>query len=244
MKKTHESITGKGSPLGKYQDVMVGSRSLLALLYYEWCVLLGSIPGAPGMVLRKLFWPRLFADCGGGCMFASGITLRQPAKMRLGRAVVISEGCILDGRHADADVSITLGDNVILSTNVMLSCKNGTIIIGDNCGLNAQTIVQSTNDCPVEIGQDCVIGQRCFIVGGGSYNIDRLDVPIRTQGIRADNGVHIGEDVWLGGNVTVLGGVCLGRGSVAGAGAVVTKSAPDYSVLLGVPAKVVQSRQP
>ncbi len=243
MKKTHQAITGKGSPLGKYQDVMLGNRSLFSLLYYELCMLLAPIPGAPGMVLRKIFWPRLFAECGKGCMFASGIVLRQPGRIRLGRAVIISEGCVLDGRHGSATVSISLGDNVILSNTVMLSCKNGTIEIGANCGLNAQTIVQSTNNCPVTIGQDCVIGQRCLIIGGGNYNLDRRDIPVREQGIQADGGVQIGEDVWLGGNVSVLGGVRMGRGSVAGAGAVLTRSVADYTVSMGVPAQVVKTRK-
>lgn len=244
MEKTHKAVTGGGSPLASYQDVMLGKRSLAALLYFEWCLLLGPIPGILGLALRKIFWPRLFGACGRGCMFAAGIVLRQPAKIRLGKSVVISEGCVLDARHGSADTSLLLGDNVILSTSVMLSCKNGTIDIGDNVGLNAQTIVQSTNDCPVHIGNDCVIGQRCFIIGGGSYNIDRLDVPIRMQGIQQDGGVRLEDDVWLGGNVTVLGGVMMAKGSVAGAGAVVTSSVDAGSVCLGVPAKVVRTRTP
>jgi len=243
MQKTHQAVSGKGSSLSKYQDVMVGSRSLAALLYYEWCLLLGPLPGAIGMLLRQIFWPRLFASCGKGCMFAPGITLRHPGRITLGNSVVISEGCVLDARHENAAVSITLGDNVILSANVMLSCKSGTIDIGENCGLNAQTIVQSTSGCPVFIGPDCLIGQQCFIVGGGSYNTDRLDMPIRKQDIRADSGVRLEADVWLGGKVTVLGGVTMGRGSVAGAGAVLTKSVGAYTVSVGVPAQVVKTRQ-
>jgi len=243
MEKTHQAVTGKGSPLAKYQDVMLGSRSLLSFLYFEWCQFLAPVPGALGMVLRKIFWPGLFGSCGKGCMFASGIVLRQPARICLGKSVIISESCVLDGRHGTETTSISLGDNVILSNNVMLSCKNGTIHIGDNVGLNAQTIVQSTNDCPVQIGNDCVIGQRCFIIGGGSYNLDRRDIPIREQGIRSDGGVQLEEDVWLGGNVTVLGGVRMGRGSVAGAGSVLTRPVAEYTVSLGVPAAVVRTRK-
>ncbi|WP_417912665.1 acyltransferase [Candidatus Electronema sp. TJ] len=242
MQKTHQAVSGNGSPLAKYQDVLVGSRSWTALLYYEWCMLLGPLPGAAGMLLRQLFWPRLFAECGKNCLFAPGITLRHPGRIRLGSSVVISEGCILDARHESAAVSITLGDNVILSSNVMLSCKNGTISIGSNCGLNAQAIVQSTNDCPVVIGPDCIIGQRCFIVGGGSYRLDRMDIPICEQGIKNDGGVRLEADVWLGGNVTVLGGVTMGQGSVAGAGAVLTKSVAPYTISAGVPAKVIKTR--
>ncbi|MCI5120188.1 MAG: acyltransferase [Candidatus Electrothrix sp. AUS4] len=243
MRKTHNAITGKGSPLSKYQDVMVGTRSLSAFLYYEWCQFLAPIPGALGMVLRKIFWPALFGSCGKGCMFASGITLRQPGRIHLGDAVVLSEGCILDGRHGTEPVSIRFGNNVMLSNDVMISCKDGTVSIGDNCGINARTIIQSTNNCPVYIGPDCIVGQQCFLVGGGSYNIDRLDIPMREQGIRADGGVHLEEDVWLGGNVTVLGGVTMGKGSVAGAGAILTRSVAAYTISVGAPAQVVKNRK-
>ncbi len=242
MKKTHAAVTGRGSALKKYQDVVVGSRGLAELLYFEWCMVLSVVPGAAGMALRKVFWPRMFGACGRGCMFGAGIVVRHPGRIRLGRNVIISEGCVLDGRHAEAEDAIVLADNVILSNNVMLSCKNGTIRIGSDVGLNAQTIVQSTSGCPVEIGNDCVIGQRCFIIGGGSYNTDRLDVPIRTQGIRPDGGVRLEEDVWLGGNVTVLGGVSMGRSSIAAAGAVLTRSVGPRTVSMGVPARVVRER--
>ncbi len=230
--------------MSKYQEILVGNRSLVSFLYYEWCMLLGPIPGAAGMVLRKTFWPRMFGSCGRGCMFAANIVLRQPGRIHLGNSVVISEGCILDGRYEIESVSIRLGDNVILSNNVMLSCKNGSINIGNNCGLNAQTIVQSTTNCPVVIGPDCIIGHRCFIIGGGSYHIDRLDIPMREQGIRSDGGVRLETDIWLGGNVTVLGGVTMRQGSVAGSGAVLTRSVDAWTVSLGVPARVVRSRKP
>lgn len=242
MKKTHAAVTGKGSSLTKYQDVVVGSRLLLDLFYYELCMFLAPVPGALGMMLRKIFWPRLFKSCGEGCMFGSGIIVRHPGRIRLGNSVIISEGCILDARHESMDTAIDLKDNVILSNSVMLSCKNGSIKISSNVGINAQTIIQSTNNCPVAIGKDCVIGQRCFIIGGGNYHIDRTDIPIRQQGIKNDGGVCLENDVWLGGNVTVLGGVTMSKGSVAAAGAVLTKSIPEKALCAGIPAQIYKIR--
>lgn len=52
--------------------------------------------------------------------------------------------------------------------------------------------------------------------------------------------IHIGDDVWIGGNVTILPGVNIGNNVVIGAGAVVTKDIPDNSLAIGVPAKVVR----
>ena len=243
VKKTHKAITGKGSALTKYQDVIVGSRSLLFLFYYEWCAWRGVIPGALGMLLRQVFWPGLFGSCGRKVAFAKGIVIRHPKRIHLGDSVVISENCILDGRHQDSDRAIVLGDNVILSNTVVLSCKNGSIIIGDSTGINTGAIIQSTNSCPVAIGADGIIGQMSFVVGGGNYNIDRLDIPIRLQGIKDDGGVTIDDNVWLGAHVTVLGGVQIGAGSVVSSSAVMTKSIPPNSIAKGIPAKVTGSRK-
>ena len=64
----------------------------------------------------------------------------------------------------------------------------------------------------------------------------------RTKRDEDDQDVTIESDVWIGCNVTILKGVTIGRGSVVAAGAVVTKSCPPYSIIGGVPAKVIKQR--
>lgn len=230
--------------MARYQDVVVGTRSLKTFVYYEFCMFLSPLPGALGLFLRKIFWPRLFGSCGEGVAFATGIILRHPHRIHIGNQVIISEGCILDARNEDDTHTIAIENDVILSNSVMLSCKNGSIKIGANTGINAQTIVQSTNKCPVSIGSDVIIGPKCYIVGGGNYNIDRLDIPIWKQGIKYDGGVRLEDDVWLGANVTILGGVTIGVGSIAAANSLVNKDVPEFSITAGVPSKIVKSRKP
>lgn len=243
MTKTHAAVTEGGSAVTRYQDVVVGDRSLRATAYYEWCMWLAWIPGALGLFLRKTFWPRLFGSCGKGVVFAANIILRHPHRIHIGNRVIISEGCILDARNDRVDEVIVLGDNVILSNNVMVSCKNGSVRVGPLTGINAQTIIQSTNYCSVSIGADVIIGPRCYIVGGGNYNTDRLDIPMWQQGIKDDGGVAIENDVWLGANVTVLGGVTMGTGSIAAAGAVVNKNVSAMAICGGLPAKILKIRE-
>ena len=242
MEKTHKAVTGKGSALTKYRRLIVGTNSFAAFIYYEFCQLFAFFPGAPGMFLRKLFWPKMFKHCGKGSVFGFGVVVRQPAKMVVGDAVVISEYAVLDGRSDEDGPSLQIGDRTILSNNVMLSCKNGSISIGRDVGINAQTIIQSTTGNGVTIGDDCVIGQRCLVIGGGNYEISNRQELIRTSPITDDGGVRIDDNVWLGANVTVLGGVTVGQGSVAGAGAVVSRSVPPFSICMGVPARVVRER--
>jgi len=66
-------------------------------------------------------------------------------------------------------------------------------------------------------------------------------VPIRQQGAD-ERPIVIGDDVWIAASAIVLGGVTVGDGAVVGAGAVVTKDIPPYSIALGVPAQVVGQR--
>ena len=56
--------------------------------------------------------------------------------------------------------------------------------------------------------------------------------------------VMIGDGCWIGANVTILGGVMIGKGCIVGAGSVVNKNMPDFSIVAGVPAKVIKSREP
>lgn len=241
-KKTHAAITDAESILIRYQDVIVGNRSLWATVYYELCLWLSPLPGAIGLLLRKLFWPRLFGTCGKGVQFGSNINLRHPKRIHLGNNVVISEGCILDARNPSHVQVIVLGENVILSNNVMISCKGGSVVVGSRTGIGAQTIMQSGVGEPVVIGDDVIIGPRCYVTGGGNYNTERLDIPIWQQGKRCMGGSKLEKDVWLGANVTILGGVTVGSGSIVAAGAVVIKDIAERTISAGVPAKVVKLR--
>jgi len=241
-KKSHAAVTQGGSAFQRYQDVIIGRRSLRTVVYYEWCMLLAIVPGALGLVLRKKFWPKIFGSCGKGVLFASNVIVRHPHRIHLGDNVVISENCVLDARNDEMERTIVIGEDAILSNNVIISCKGGTVRVGARTGVGAQTIIQSTNDCPVDIGEDVMIGPMCYMVGGGNYNIDRIDIPMRLQGIKKDSGVRLDDGVWLGAKVMVLGGVSMGHGSVAAGGAVVTKSVCSYAICGGLPAKVIRMR--
>jgi acetyltransferase-like isoleucine patch superfamily enzyme len=98
----------------------------------------------------------------------------------------------------------------------------------------------------LKIGNKVIFGPKPTIITGdhrmdiiGKYIIDVLDdekLPAN------DLPVVIEDDVWVGANVTILKGVTIGRGSVVAAGAVVTKSCEPYSIIGGVPAKLIKMR--
>lgn len=98
----------------------------------------------------------------------------------------------------------------------------------------------------IRIGSDTAIGPRVAIIGG-DHRFDRVGrtingFPLPEKLPENDRDVEIGDDVWIGCNVTILKGVTVARGSVVAAGAVVTKNFPPYSILGGVPARIIGRR--
>ena len=127
----------------------------------------------------------------------------------------------------------SVGDNIWIGKG--FNCDNGkNIFIGNNLNCNVNVTILDTKE--VYIGDNVMIGPHTLITTVGH--------PLSPKGRRNELGqaseIHIGDDVWLGGNVTVLPGVTIGNNVVVGAGAVVTKDIPDNSLALGVPAKVVR----
>jgi acetyltransferase-like isoleucine patch superfamily enzyme len=90
------------------------------------------------------------------------------------------------------------------------------------------------------MGSDITIGSHTVIISGNP-DYKRLDIPMMKQQGSA-RGINIEDDVWIGVGVRVIDGVRIGRGSVIGAGAVVTKDIPPYGIATGVPAEVVKMR--
>ena len=75
-----------------------------------------------------------------------------------------------------------------------------------------------------------------------NHEFSRTDIPMCFQGDAVKAPVEIGDDVWLGTNAIILPGVTISRGTIVGAGSVVTKDFPEYSVIGGNPARLIRSR--
>ncbi len=90
---------------------------------------------------------------------------------------------------------------------------------------------------PIHVGEDVFIGPKCVLAcAGHPVNSEQR----RTEALSQSKPIHIGNNVWLGASVTVVGGVTIGDGSVIAAGAVVTRDVPAGVVAGGVPCKVIR----
>jgi acetyltransferase-like isoleucine patch superfamily enzyme len=127
-----------------------------------------------------------------------------------------------------------------LGDGAALRAHRGRLTLGPKVVLGSRVTLNAHLD--VAVGEGTLLADDVHVVDM-DHRTDRLDVPIRAQGI-ATAPVRIGADVWIGRGATVVRGVDVGRGSVVGAGAVVTDDLPPFSVAVGVPARPVRSRLP
>lgn len=226
------------SALSKYQDLVVGSRSLGRLVLYETVVLFTSwVPGALGLVLRKVAYPWLLGSVGRNVTFGQGVVLRHPGKIHLGDDVVIDDLVLLDAKGT-SNAGITIGAGGFIGRATILSCKDGDIVLGDhvNIGFNSEVFSGSR----VEVGAYGLFAAYTYLVGGGHEWKD-AETPVIEQE-RTSRGITLGENVWLGTGAKVLDGVRIGSRVVVGANAVVAQDLPDGTIAAGVPARIIRSR--
>lgn len=108
------------SAFQKYRALCYGDRSIGYVIWAEFLfTCLSCVPGALGLVLRKLFYPSLFRQCGGGVMFGRNITLRHAHKVTLGSQVVFDDNCVVDAK-GNTNTGIVLEDNVYVGRNMIV----------------------------------------------------------------------------------------------------------------------------
>lgn len=149
----------------------------------------------------------------------------------------------------------TIGDN----SNLLKTVLGDHVAINRNCTLDhcnmdfGSYINQNTTLKNVDIGKFCCISWNVCLYGGSSHNYSSPSMytayhwkQIFGSSIsdltKEKSRATIGNDVWIGNGAIVINGVTIGDGAIIGAGAVVTKDVPPYSVVAGVPAKIIKKR--
>ncbi len=178
-----------------------------------------------------------------GAMLAAGVTMFAIHKIQWGRFMKLGKHVHLSGLGKGGlqigdHVGIGAYSRVIVSSS--LTALGAHIAIGNRVGIGEYAYLGGAGG--LEIGADCIIGQY-FSCHPENHVHSEVHLPIRLQGV-THRGISIGSNCWIGSKVTVLDGVSIGVGSVIAAGAVVTRSFPPYSIIGGVPARLLKSRIP
>ncbi len=233
----HRTVSkgGLAANFWNYVERSTGERSLARFLWQGAVLtLLYRLPTIWACVLRGIAYRAVLGGVGSSCLIEADVRLHVPKRIFLGHRVFVGQYSYLDGQTS----FLRLGNDVHLARFCTFRAGERGITIHDGAGINTRAYVDGNGQ--VEIGPNALLSPGVQVISG-NHVFARADVPIRDQGT-AYGKVTIGEDCWLGTNVIVLPGVTIGRGSVVGAGAVVTRDLPDFSIALGVPAHVVGRR--
>jgi len=231
--------SSSGGAAGKYMDLVVGSRRRVDLLKYELITgCFGNWPGALGLWLRRQFYRYLLRECGSGLIVGVNVTLRSPGRISLGRNVVLSDGCTLDAKGREGD-GIIIGDGVFIGQGTIVTMADGTIEIAEQANIGSYCRIGTLGH--TRIGRKTLLAAYCYVLGGG-HESSRTDVAIIDQPNTTRGGAQVGDGCWLGARVTVMDGVQIGKETIVGAHAVVTRDLPDFAVAVGIPARVVKMR--
>jgi galactoside O-acetyltransferase len=172
------------------------------------------LPGRFGSSVRCL-WYKWRCQEGGKLHIGTGCEFIGAHSIRLLGTTLVGNYCYF---NADGG-SITVGNWTAFNNGVHINAAvGGNIVIGDNCAIGPGVVMRTAN-----------------------HKYLKLDVKIQNQGHDIAD-IVIENDVWIGANAVILGGVHIGMGAVVGAGAVVTKDVPPMAIVLGVPAKVIKYR--
>ena len=137
-------------------------------------------------------------------------------------------------------------ENIIFSSGVgvehfgYFNAEEGKIYVGNDTKFNLGVHINASVNGKIIIGNDCLIGPN-VVMRAVNHKFNKRNILINQQG-HFPSIIKIDNDVWIGANATILGNVHIHSGCVIGAGAVVTKDLPAYSVAVGVPAKVIKYR--
>ena len=198
---------------------------------------MGWVPSVVGIGLRAVAY-RLIMRLEGLVAIENGVRVRFADHIRLAHGVYIDQGVYL---HA-CPGGIELGEDTMVMHHAELHVYN------------FRDLPQSG----IVVGRESLIGEFCVIRGTGGVTIgDRVylspmvhvysnnhvfadpDACFIDQGITA-RGVTIEDECWIGAMVAILDGVTIGRRSVVAAGAIVNRDVPPYSLVAGVPARVIR----
>jgi abequosyltransferase len=187
-------------------------------------------------------------------LFSALLTKANTTWMRLtypfagfGRGVSIHYSC--DVRRSISS-RMKIGDNVYIAPGTWLNVPEFSpnappaIILGNGCKIGRRCMFSAKN--LVHLEDDVMLGPSVLITDH-SHEFSDIDTPIHAQGLTAGGTVRIERNCWLSHGVAIIcgsGELVLGRNSVVGANAVVTRSVPPYSVVAGSPAKVVRRYDP
>ena len=196
-----------------------------------------------GMKVLRGLWKRLFIkEVHGLFLVGKGTKITHGNHIRCGRNVKFEDYSEIHGLCSEG---LIFGNNVTISRGVMIRPSSyyggdlgAGLEMGDNSSIGPHGYVGCSGK--ITIGSNVMFGPKCSLFAE-NHVFSNIEVPIKSQGVK-QKGITIEDDCWIGSNVVILDGVTIGKGSVIGAGTLVTKDIPAGSIVMDKRNKTIRER--
>jgi len=193
--------------------------------------------------LRGL-WEKLFmGESSGWVLVGKQVSIRYAAYLQAGKELIIEDYAEINARSTQKIIlgnRVTIGKYAIIRPGNLYGGEPGEgLVVGDHSNIGPYCYIGCSGH--ISIGNNVMISPRVSIYAE-NHVFDQIDVTIKSQGVKKEN-VVIEDDCWIASNSILLAGVTIGKGSIVAAGSVVTQDVPPYSVVAGVPARVIKNRR-
>lgn len=174
-------------------------------------------PGYAGVILRCFYFRILLKKAGKKLILGTGVEITGYKNIKLGSRISIAKNSSIYAHN------------------------NGKVIIGNNLGMNSNTCIGAADGGCIIIGDNVMIAQN-VVLRACDHSFQDPDIPMCEQGYNTGT-IKIGDDCWIAANAVITRNVTIGDHSIVAAGAVVTSDVEPFSVVGGVPAKVIRMRK-
>ena len=193
------------------------------------------------MLLKGSIIKLFFKHSGGFVFVGSKTRIRNKNLITCGKNLSIKDGVIIT---ALSKGGIKFGDNVSIGNYAIIECTGVVrnlgeyLFVGNNSNIGDFNFIAVRGK--IEIGNNVLIGPRVNM-HAENHVFSNLEIPIKNQG-ESREGIIIEDDVWIGAGSIILDGVTIGKAAIVSAGAVVNKDVESYTIVGGVPAKLLKKR--
>lgn len=225
------TVIAKLGRAGYEVDDQISFYSMLIIIYSKLI-----------QIIRGLLLKVFLKKSSGIIFLGKRTSLKHKNLISTGRTLFIGDNVEI---NALSKKGVHFGDNVSIHRNTIIECTGGIrsigegIIIGNSVGFSPNCFIQVRG--LVKIDDNVIFGPYVKIFSE-NHNFSSIALPVNEQG-ETRKGVHIKSGVWVGSSAIILDGVIIGENAIVAAGSIVNKDVPPFSIVAGIPAKIIKYRE-